>query len=278
MMASPQWLIRVSLAVLFAAAGCSSDNAGSGGSGGSGGSVGGGGSGGDGGSGGSGGDGGGGAGGVGGSGGSGGHGGHGGGGHGGGGSGGSGGGGSGGSGGSGGQGGHGGSTGGMTVNNVYITWYGFNDNSCQVESQHNCNTIAYPQSAGYQTAHEIGTEGKGTYDDPSTFATAMSDDGSSGEIPVGTIIYVPEVRKYFIMEDQCFECGQEWAQGMNWHVDLWMGPSYGSAQQQLISCEDSLTVGATNAGTGTIIIDPPADLPVDTNPLFTNDTCTAHTY
>src|SRR5262245_13481511 len=31
----------------------------------------------------------------------------------------------------------------QTILNVYVTWYGFNDNSCQVETDHNCNTIAY---------------------------------------------------------------------------------------------------------------------------------------
>jgi hypothetical protein len=80
------------------------------------------------------------------------------------------------------------------------------------------------------------------------------------------------------MEDQCFECGQEWMGGVNWHVDLWMGPSYGSATAALTNCEDNLTLGKTYAGTGTIILDPPPDLPVDTSPLFTNDSCTAHTY
>jgi hypothetical protein len=55
------------------------------------------------------------------------------------------------------------------------------------------------------------------------------------------------------------------------HTDLWMGPSFGSANTPLINCEDSLTLGNTYAGTGTIIVDPPADLTVNTNPLFIND-------
>jgi hypothetical protein len=189
----------------------------------------------------------------------------------------------GGSGGSGG-GGNGGSTGGTTIHNVYITWYGFNDNSCQVESQHDCNTIAFPKSAGFPVAHDIATEGLGTFDSPNTFATAATDSGSPAELAPGTRIYVPEVRKYFIMEDQCFECGQEWftptqgAPETNYHVDLWMGPSFGSANTPLMSCEDQLTLGDPYHGTGTIIVNPPPDLPVDTTPLFSNDTCTAHTY
>jgi hypothetical protein len=172
----------------------------------------------------------------------------------------------------------------VTHNQVYITWYGFNDNSCQVETQHNCNTIAFPKGDGWPVPHQIATEGKGTFADPSTFATAARDSGSPAEFAPGTKIYVPEVRKYFVMEDQCFECGQEWftpkvgKPGTNYHVDLWMGPSFGSANGPLMSCEDKLTLGDTYKGTGTIIVNPPANLTVDENPLFTNNRCTAHTY
>jgi hypothetical protein len=164
------------------------------------------------------------------------------------------------------------------ISDVYITWYGFNDNSCQVESQHNCNTIAFPKSDGFPVVHDIATEGKGTYDDPITFATAAKDSGSPAEFPPGTRIYVPLVHKYFIMEDQCYECGQEWFSKGSYHVDLWMGPSYGSANSPLMSCEDKLTQGDPYHGTGTILVNPSKNHPVDTSPLFHNDSCTAHTY
>jgi hypothetical protein len=167
---------------------------------------------------------------------------------------------------------------GTPLTDVYITWYGFNDNSCQVESHHDCNTIAFPKSDGWPVPHDIATEGAGTYADPNTFATAANDDGSNAEIPVGALIYIPEVRKYFVMEDQCFECGQEWTANMSHHVDLWMGPSFGSDDAALTSCEDKLTIGSANRGTGTIIVNPPPNLPVDTTPLFQNNTCTAKTY
>jgi hypothetical protein len=171
------------------------------------------------------------------------------------------------------------STGGQKITGVYITWYGFNDNSCQVESEHNCNTIAFPHSDGYATKHDIATEGTGTYADPITFATAAKDSGSPAEFAPGTIIYVPYVHKYFVMEDSCYECGQEWfTSSPHYHVDLWMGPSYGSENDPLMNCEDSLTLGSTNNGSGVIIVNPPTNLTVDTNPLFTNNTCTAHTY
>jgi hypothetical protein len=159
-----------------------------------------------------------------------------------------------------------------TLTKVYVTWYGFNDNSCQVETQHDCNTIAYPRSDGWNVPHDIATEGKGTYNDPVTFAT------SAKEIAVGTIIYSPEVRKYFVMEDSCFECENEWNRKHSPHVDLWMGPSYGSQDGPLTDCEDQLTLGDTYKGTGTIIVNPKSNMPVDTHSLFINNTCTAHTY
>ena len=155
----------------------------------------------------------------------------------------------------------------QTLLNVYVTWYGFNDNSCQVESDHSCNTIAFPKSDGFPTVHEIGTEGDGTYANPGTFATAAADDGSGAEIAPGTLIYIPYVRKYFVMEDQCAECGDEWAQKMAYHVDVWMGPSYGSDDTALEGCEDDLTLGdGTFMGTGTIIVIPtPYSAPIETN-------------
>jgi hypothetical protein len=165
------------------------------------------------------------------------------------------------------------------LTSVYITWYGFNDNSCQVESQHDCNTIAFPKSDGWKVKHEVATEGKGTYDDPITFATAAKDDGSKAEFAPGTRIYVPSVHKYFMMEDQCYECGKEfWGSHHARHVDLWMGPSYGSSDKPLMSCEDKLTLGDTYKGTGVIIANPSKNHPVDQSPLFAGNKCSAHTY
>jgi hypothetical protein len=167
----------------------------------------------------------------------------------------------------------------QTLLNVYVTWYGFNDNSCQVETDHNCNTIGFPMSDGFPTKHEIGTEGDGSYANPGTFATAADDSGSPAEFAPGTIIYIPKVRKYFIMEDQCAECGMEWDQKKAYHVDVWMGPSYGSDDAALMGCEDDLTLGdGTFMGTGTIIVNPAPDLPVEPAPLFANGSCTTKLY
>ena len=57
--------------------------------------------------------------------------------------------------------------------------------------------IAYPKNEGYPTAHNLATEGTGAYNSPITMATDKS------EIAIGSLVYVPYLRKYFIMEDAC---------------------------------------------------------------------------
>ncbi|CAF1424684.1 unnamed protein product [Adineta ricciae] len=72
-----------------------------------------------------------------------------------------------------------------------VTSYGWNDNDPPSAE------IAYPKSGGYPTKHNSATEGRGTYEDPITFAT------DERELDIGTMIYVPFLRKYFVMEDRC---------------------------------------------------------------------------
>src|SRR3954454_20637602 len=78
-----------------------------------------------------------------------------------------------------------------TTEQTFLTFYGWWDNTPPG------GDIAYPQI--HSTAG-----GKGTYDDPITFAT------STAELKAGTKVWVPRVRKYFIMEDGCDECSDDW--------------------------------------------------------------------
>jgi 3D (Asp-Asp-Asp) domain-containing protein len=144
---------------------------------------------------------------------------------------------------------------------MYVTSYGYDDNSPPSAD------IAYPKSDGYPTKHNEATEGKGTYSDPVTFATDKS------EIPVGSIVYVPFLEKYFVMEDDCAECDSDWSNSHKYHIDLWMGPQAVSNSNDLYACEDKITKDATS-----VILSPATNLTVDTTPLFKNNTCTAHLY
>jgi hypothetical protein len=176
---------------------------------------------------------------------------------------------------------------------VLMTWYGFNDNSCATEGQHGCNDIADPGFGPKK--HTSATEGVGTYGDPIT--AAASDTGDAGHsyesfggatLKPGTLIYNPEVKKYFIMEDSCLECGDEYAcklspddtddpkppancvKNTNLHIDFWMGPDTSQDSADLETCEDDSTIGGSEyKGTGSVIVNPPDGLPVVTTPLYT---------
>ncbi len=137
----------------------------------------------------------------------------------------------------------------------YVTLYGWVDNSPPG------NGI----SGGRIHSHAGGT---GTYSDPVTFAT------STKELPYGTIVYYPYLKKYFIHEDECVECDHDWNSGKKWHIDLWAGGDENSTRNPeksaLLNCEDALT------RTGQIIINPASNLPVDTKPIFDPKTRTCH--
>ncbi|MEZ0075156.1 carbohydrate-binding protein [Planotetraspora sp. GP83] len=147
-----------------------------------------------------------------------------------------------------------------TTRQTFLTFYGWYDNTPPG------GDISYPQI--HSTAG-----GKGTYSDPITFAT------STAEAPAGTKIYVPRVKKYFIMEDGCQECGEDWSgNGPNggpglYHFDLWLGGKGGNAMDA-IDCEDALTHYNSN-GTPTmepVIVNPGSSEVVDSTPIFNTST------
>ena len=144
-----------------------------------------------------------------------------------------------------------------------VTLYGWPDNSPPG------NAIAYPENGGYPTIHDVAS-GTGTYDDPITFATDQA------ELPIGTIVYYPYLHRYFIMEDDCTECDEDWTgsgpdggPGL-YHIDLWINGEDAQSSDDVINCEDNLTQNSAE-----VIINPPSDEAVDTTPLFdsSSDTC-----
>jgi len=153
------------------------------------------------------------------------------------------------------------------VSGVYITWYGFDDNSCETEAQHTCDNIAFAKSDGFPTVHNTTMEDLGTYHNPITLAAAANDNGKGGPWPVGTLFYVPIVHKYFVMEDQCMECGQDYRKGKK-HIDLYMGPNKVGGSN-LIHCEEALTT------TSSIIVNPSEGYPVETQKIYTPGNCTS---
>ena len=132
---------------------------------------------------------------------------------------------------------------GQTIS-VTVTCYGWPDNSPPG------NSVAYPTPARPVAG------GTGTYADPISAAVRQG----NPLMPVGTILYVPGLKKYAIVDDVCVSCNSN-----NW-VDLWVGGDANSDPAAVRAREDALTGDETVPRL--ILIHAPAGLPVDSAPLF----------
>jgi hypothetical protein len=115
--------------------------------------------------------------------------------------------------------------------------------------------IAYPGPA----PRHMAAGGSGTYSNPLTLAS------DAAWLPVGTRVYAPRWHKYYIMEDDCVECDADWRASHFHHVDLYMA---NSVQAGVIACENVAT--KSQAENDVIILNPPAGLPTDPTPLYTD--------
>jgi len=156
-----------------------------------------------------------------------------------------------------------------------LTYYGYFDNS----------------PPGTAIAHPVlhsGAGGVGTFDDPITFAVAPQ---VQNRVPAGTKIYIPSLKKYFIMEDDCTSsgpggvpvqgegCDGELQNGVN-EFDLWIdgdphknatdnpGSGSGNNDSNMTDCEDTLTASKV-----TVIMNATSGQPVNTKPLDNNGKC-----
>jgi Ricin-type beta-trefoil lectin domain len=140
---------------------------------------------------------------------------------------------------------------------VWATYYGWFDNT----------------PPGCATAYSGCAGGNGTFKHPITFASDKQ------EFAVGTILYYPTIEKYVRMGDDCQECDEDWSgKGPDGgpkfhHVDLWIGGQGGNAFD-VINCEDGLTQGLPDGAPlqTPFIVNPPANMPVSTEPLFNSHT------
>jgi hypothetical protein len=115
-------------------------------------------------------------------------------------------------------------------------------------------TIAFPNA---RHPHAGGT---GTADDPLTLAS------DPDVLAVGTMIYYPPLRKYFVMEDLCETCVARWESTRTPHIDLWVGAATDAG---VVACEEALTPD----GPVTVEVDPPRDRLVDPTPLYQDGRC-----
>lgn len=138
-----------------------------------------------------------------------------------------------------------------TTSVVEFTFYGFPDGPS--------DTTSFGCSGTTQIAD--GTAGgDGSYGNPETFATALS---NTNFVPC-EIIYIPLFQKYFQYMDHCEECNVLYPETTR--IDLWIGTDVNGGPKQ-IACED-----AYGLKTGqTIVHDPPSTLQVNGGQLWDND-------
>lgn len=143
---------------------------------------------------------------------------------------------------------------------VKVTFYGYPDND-DGENNFGTNIIAHTLPGRY--TNEDGAPiagGEGTYDDPITAASKKGNE----LLPPGALVYIPYLKKYLIVEDECASCTNN-----NW-IDVWMDSNEDSDGDAVGECESNWT-GDDN-DRWEVVIDPPNNLEVDTTPLFDTST------
>ncbi|MFL6337102.1 MAG: hypothetical protein ACJ754_27700 [Pyrinomonadaceae bacterium] len=162
-------------------------------------------------------------------------------------------------------------TGGTTVQNAKVTFYGYPGNEDDVNSSHT-NVIAYPLTWQGHARHTNAqgdpvASGVGTYADPITVAAGEN----NPDFPPGKLVYFPGLKKYFLVEDICGNCTNDW-------LDLWMESNASNSDAAVLSCEDGWT--GNLAVLKEVWRDPASTLAVDTVPFFDTsaNTCRSPTW
>jgi hypothetical protein len=123
-----------------------------------------------------------------------------------------------------------------------ITFYSARDNEPPGSRQIAFTNVMHGQAGG-----------TGTFDDPLTYSARP------GQRSPGTKIYVPDVSRYFILEDSCSGCSQD-------QIQLWTGAS---TDNGVAACEETLARNVSRA----YQVNPPPGLPVVPGDLYQNGRC-----
>jgi hypothetical protein len=152
---------------------------------------------------------------------------------------------------------------------TYTTAYTWYDNTPPGSA-----TIAYP------TIHSVAG-GTGTYADPITMAVGHSIINNKDilDYPAGSKFYIPNVRRYFIVEDSCGDgptpqngpCHTGYPTGTQAWIDVWIDGSSGTATQAY-DCAGYVT--DANGQVHTMIQNPANNYVVVPGPIFQNGKCT----
>jgi LysM repeat protein len=140
---------------------------------------------------------------------------------------------------------------GTVISTAYTTGYGFWD-----------NTPAGSPTISHPIIHKTAG-GAGTWADPATIAVGHSLLGGTDRLDYapGTRLYIPNLQKYFIVEDTCGDgatpqdgpCHTGAPAGTTVWFDVWIG---GSTSSQAASDACNSTVTDTNGAAHTVIVNP----------------------
>jgi hypothetical protein len=155
----------------------------------------------------------------------------------------------------------------VTITTAYTTGYTWFDNS--PPGADICCGVIHAKAGG-----------TGTYADPITIAAGLVS-GNVLDYPAGTRFYMPDVRRYFIVEDSCGSVGSGChvltaaPPGATTWLDRWVGGTASDSQSAVQGCANYLTDEDGASPLHTLIENPPAGLAVVPGPLFQNGHCTA---
>ena len=143
---------------------------------------------------------------------------------------------------------------------VKVTFYGYPDND-DGSGHFGTNIIADPLGQRRHTNAQGDpiAGGTGTFADPITAAASQG----NTILPPGTLVYIPGLKKYFLVEDICGGCSTEW-------LDLWMESNAGSNASAVMQCENNWTGDPSQLKQ--IWVNPPPGLEVDTTAFFNTAT------
>lgn len=153
----------------------------------------------------------------------------------------------------------------LKTTKAYITGYSYFDNTPPGSAD-----ISNPQ-----IHNKAG--GTGTYDDPITVAVGHSINGGNDVLDwaPGTIFYVPDLRRYFIVEDSCGDgghpqdgpCHTGYPDPATTWLDVWVGGKGGSR-----SASDDCMSDITKVSV--VVIDAPEGFPVVSGDIYGPGGCT----
>ena len=148
---------------------------------------------------------------------------------------------------------------GSTTLSDKVTFYGYPDND-DGSGHFGTNVIAYALTWQGHSRHTNAqgdpvAGGVGSFDDPITVAASQG----NSVLPPGSLLYLPGLKKYFLVEDICGNCSTDW-------IDTWMESNAGNTATAVTQCENNWTGDALP--NREVWLNPSSGLQVDTTPFF----------